>query len=419
MIARGQTYINPFIVLERETGKPLESLDREALLRLTRIKLAECDLSDTRTLDVDGLALARNEVRDVLRELADPKLRQYHHMIFLEPALCRFLTHGDASLFACSPWYPRGDGSPYSAPEFEAFISPYFALQYRRILLGRFQAAVDSLSTSEPYGKLDLVCWAALWPLLEEDLPLTPEETDLVFSPVYALLHKEILGRLKTILCDMQQSGECGSTRAGNEVLHIVKPDLLNLLPDYFQNLRNEIADAATSIAAQMQSLDPRSPWKELVRRIRSLVLTGSSLENAEANYTTFITADPTDKTSVVPGLVLMMIGVVLLVALLSVTSGSRTGSESRPPKLIATYRGPQGDGSFLEYYRTELAKRYNVHPSEIAFKRLGPREPKTRASHQDAVETNTSAKLMEHGSLPGVPGGKTAPWEGGKEDER
>lgn len=228
-------YVNPFDLLQI-TVQHLSDVDAATISRARRKLLAELELSDTNTILHAGVDLNRGDCLRAIDDLDYRDKREFHFFIYQHNHLKRFLTKGRLSFFE-----NYQAESIYKLPEFLDFISHFFAEKYDNVLLENYKrsnrdAVANILSVK----------------------PITNKAYyEKCYKSTYAFV-KDLDNWIKEIVKDIANNESLFISKkfAGLDELIIEKVNvfLLNLLPSYFQILRNQIALSIRNLATDINN---------------------------------------------------------------------------------------------------------------------------------------------------------------------
>ena len=125
-------YINPYELL-KFTADNLSEIDSKAIIKEKKKLLQEIELSDTDSIIYSGIDVTKADCIRAIDDIDDKNKREFHFFIYQNKPLNNFLTNSSMLFF---DRYQAE--SIYKLPEFLDFISPYFAIQYDKILSDSF-----------------------------------------------------------------------------------------------------------------------------------------------------------------------------------------------------------------------------------------------------------------------------------------
>jgi hypothetical protein len=228
-------YINPYDLLGI-TPENLSDVDGATINRARKKLLAEIELSDTNTIVHAGFEISKGDCLRVIDDLDDRDKKEFHFFIYQHKHLKRFLTLGKISFFD-----NYQAESIYKLPDFLDFISQFFSDQYDKVLLDNFkkwnQQAVSKI------------------------LSIKPITSQAYFDKCFKSTHsfvKELDGEIKSFTKDIENNKSpfilkkfVGLDKA---ILEKVNVPLLNLLPPYFSNIRNQLAESICDLAVEINN---------------------------------------------------------------------------------------------------------------------------------------------------------------------
>lgn len=235
-------YINPYELLEINTDN-LPDVDSSTINKAKRKLLAEIELSDSNTIIHGGVELNKGDCLKAIDDLDNRDKKEFHFFIYQHKHLRRFLTKGKLSFFE-----NYQAESIYKLPEFLEFISQYFTEQYDKILLENYkQWNIEAVSkilsvkpiTNEAYYER---CYKSTYAFVKE---IDNEINDITKS----------ITDSKSPFISMKFSG------LDKALIEKVNVPLLNLLPTYFQSLRNQLALSIRNLAKDINN-EPHSLYE-------------------------------------------------------------------------------------------------------------------------------------------------------------
>jgi len=217
------TYINPFDLLKIKSEN-LSGIDSSTIRKAKRTLLADIELSDNSTINHHGIELTKSDCIRVIDELDNEEKKEFHFFVFQNPDLNSFLTKGDLRFFKTYKVE-----SIYKLPEFLDFVSPFFIIQFDKQLC--FNYKEQSINNVK---------------LLLSVNPLVREaDKEICFKSTYQTIKEienEIIAIEKGISNKVSPFIKNDFDGLASIISKKVNVDLLNLLPIYFQPLRNSLA---------------------------------------------------------------------------------------------------------------------------------------------------------------------------------
>jgi tetratricopeptide (TPR) repeat protein len=243
-----QNYINPIELLN--LNKDLTSgFDGLTIRKAKKVLLAEIELSDTETTIHNGIELTKSDCLRAIDELDNKDKKDFHLFIFQNRDLNNFLSNGDLSFFN-----NYKVESIYKLPEFIDFVSPYFAQQYEK-----------ALSKNYKFNKLNNVRkLISVKPIVNEAY------IEECFKSTYAVvkeIEKEIIELTKEIENKNSKYIENNFEDFPDLINEKINIDSLNLLPAFFQSLRNQLAQTIRNLARDLNN-DPYNEYETAFRII-------------------------------------------------------------------------------------------------------------------------------------------------------
>ncbi|MFI3189115.1 hypothetical protein BCS42_07145 [Crenothrix sp. D3] len=207
-------FINPFDLLE------IDVTDSEVIKKAKRRQLADIELNDG-FLEIGNQKISRSEFIKIVDKLDDNKTKNMYFFIKKNTHLNELLLNNDVKFFYLYQPYKA-----YQNQDFINFISPYFAESFSQLLLKAFKTGSNAI-----VDKLFSV------PLL-----VNQEHTDKLYKNLSRLLDEKI-EEFKDIKNSVDEGIDDEDASDIIEAFEaIIDIDLLNLLPNYFQKQRNDIA---------------------------------------------------------------------------------------------------------------------------------------------------------------------------------
>ena len=230
-----QNYINPIELLNLDTDIPT-GVDGLTIRKAKKTLLAEIELSDTDTVIHNGIELTKSDCLRAIDDLDHKDKRDFHLFIFENSDLNHFLTSGDLNFFRTFK-----TESIYKLPDFIDFISPYFSVQYAKALSRNFK--------TNNFNNVKYLL--SVKPLVNESY------IENCYKSTYATL-KEIENEIIKITKDIEFKKSEHIKDDFSELPKLIKQkvnvDLINLLPSYFQSLRNQFAETNKILAVTLNN---------------------------------------------------------------------------------------------------------------------------------------------------------------------
>lgn len=236
------SYINPYELLGINSPS-LSDIDSKTILKEKKKLLQEIELSDSESIEHNGIELTKADCLKAVDDLDNKNKREFHFFIFQNKPLNDFLSTGSLIFFE-----NYQIESIYKLPEFLDFVSPYFAAQYDKVLTDNFRKqnikAVSKILSLKPITNELLfdACYRGTYSIIKGlDIEITDirKKIELKESP---FIEKQFFG-LASLIKEK------------------VSTDLINLLPSYFQGLRNQLAHSIRDLARDINN-DPYSLYE-------------------------------------------------------------------------------------------------------------------------------------------------------------
>jgi tetratricopeptide (TPR) repeat protein len=219
-------YVNPYQLLN--VGDVTEKeLSPKSIQRLSKVVFQELNLEDGKLHWMGDVVFDPSQVHRILDELDDPEKRRFHLLIFQKKPLLDFLTQGRLFFFCYEPDLANyGDDDD----KFIQFISPFFAVRYDRELFTAFRANEAKLVGALTRGRL----------------LVSQEHIDNSYKSVHQYIDE--LAKIFAEVPEQFKVQEMPLARIVDKV-NRVRPDLMNLLPSYFQDFQTRFARSIRSLA--------------------------------------------------------------------------------------------------------------------------------------------------------------------------
>ena len=263
-----QNYINPIELLNLDTDIP-SGVDGLTIRKAKKTLLAEIELSDTDTVIHNGIELTKSDCLRAIDDLDHKDKRDFHLFIYENSDLNHFLTSGDLNFFRTFK-----TESIYKLQDFIDFISPYFSVQYAKALSRNFKTNnfnnVKSLLSVKPI--------------------VSDSYTEDCYKSTYAIL-KEIENEIIKITKDIEFKKSEHIKDDFNELPKLIKQkvnvDLINLLPSYFQSLRNQFAETNKILAVTLNNApyNKYRPAFELIEIANAIQTDGLAKQKITKSY--------------------------------------------------------------------------------------------------------------------------------------
>jgi tetratricopeptide (TPR) repeat protein len=263
-----QNYINPIELLNLDTDIP-SGVDGQTIRKAKKTLLAEIELSDTDTVIHNGIELTKSDCLRAIDDLDHKDKRDFHLFIYENSDLNHFLTSGDLNFFRTFK-----TESIYKLQDFIDFISPYFSVQYAKALSRNFKTNnfnnVKSLLSVKPIVK--------------------DSYTEDCYKSTYAIL-KEIENEIIKITKDIEFIKSEHIKDDFSELPKLIKQkvnvDLINLLPSYFQSLRNQFAETNKILAVTLNNApyNKYRPAFELIEMANAIQTDGLAKQKITKSY--------------------------------------------------------------------------------------------------------------------------------------
>lgn len=227
-------FINPIELLGL-ADKDVSSIDSAAIKKAKRVVLAEIDLSDEQHFDYHNSTITKTDVERVTAELLDSSDNiEFYHFIANHRELNDFLLSNNQKLFN-----NFRQESIFKHKPFVEFISPFFTLEYEKILLKAYQGQQLPLfkkviSITAPITDGDLQkCYRSLTNLIKEQI-------------------EEVNTLTRKIKNEESTYDESDIEEVEDWVTDKIDVHFINALPNFFQNTRNAAAQSIRNLSVSI-----------------------------------------------------------------------------------------------------------------------------------------------------------------------
>ena len=263
-----QNYINPIELLCLDTITGFDNLEiRKAKKRL----LAEIELSENETINYNGIELTKSDCIKAIDELDYNDKKDFHLFIYQNNELNTFLKKGDLAFFE-----KYKTESIYKLSDFIDYISVYFSSQYGKMLSRNFK--------DQNYNDVKLLL--SVKPIVNEVY------IDDCYKSTYSALRdidNEIIKITKEIEFNRSEHIESDFVNLPVFIKSKVNVDLVNLLPSYFQSIRNQFAQSIKNLGVIINN-HPYNKYKpafEIIEIANSITTEGLVKQTITKGYYT------------------------------------------------------------------------------------------------------------------------------------
>lgn len=256
-------YFNPYILLEEYDGSV--SLDNDSNInKILKKIIIELDLGDGTYRHRGSIELSKHDLIVLLEELKNAETREYHLYVYKDKLLNDFLTYGSLDFFL-----HNSCAASYDYPPFILFISPYFASQYDYALKKAVQnhdvQQVQNLVAGPVLVDKDYIdgCYRGTYAHLKHKISAIMEGVKK-FKPTDSGRNLNVLD-IKSVMSSI------------NKTLDLA---IVNMLPQYFQEIRNDFADALRALSIEMYNDYGESIFAYDLMRFASQIRTSSALKS-------------------------------------------------------------------------------------------------------------------------------------------
>ncbi len=218
-------YLSPFILITTLTKE--HDFSNFAYTKIKRKIQAQFELQNSQAIEINGVPVNKSDALKLLEELKDELLFNYHLLVFDNKSLLNFLQKGDDHFFE--------NASPFTDEAFKTWISPYFAHQYNHLLYEKLKTnSVKTVLIRPPESFMDI------------------QFLDKAYTKSYRSLKNEI-AEINEVL-SLDRSRFIKETKRRKTQFNPVRLKVINALPDYFQNLRDDYSEVCTQLAIELNN---------------------------------------------------------------------------------------------------------------------------------------------------------------------
>ena len=232
MIAQ-HNYINPIELLDL-IHFDVNTIDGATIKKAKKRIFADFDLSDEGDIKYYNRKITRAECERVFSELDESDKIEFYHFLANKQALNKFLAEGDIQLFNSF-----SQESIYKLPSFIDFISPYYSTSLNVSLLKAFKEGNS----------------AGVQKLLSVTPLVTQNFKDNCYKGINSYLKQNISDVTAITTGIKNEEGvydEDNCNEAFYEAREKLDVNLINILPNYFQSLRNQSAQALRNLSVNI-----------------------------------------------------------------------------------------------------------------------------------------------------------------------
>lgn len=261
-------YINPFELLDLTTDN-LSAVDGNAVNKAKRKLFAEIKLSDNNAIKHNGSELTKSDCIRAIDDLDNKDKREFHFFISQNKNLNKFLSSGHLHFFDNFQVE-----SIYKLPDFLDFVSPFFCEQYDKLL-------------SENYKKGNLENVAKILSVK----PITNETySEKCYKSTYSLL-RTANSNIKKIKKDIDNENSLFINQAFKGLAQAISREvnipLLNILPSYFQSIRNQLAQTINELSTTVNN-KPYNSYEaafKIIELAKNISTDGLAAQKITKNY--------------------------------------------------------------------------------------------------------------------------------------
>ncbi|MBT1698101.1 hypothetical protein KK083_14505 [Fulvivirgaceae bacterium PWU4] len=224
------------IPLLRYAGIDIRNIDVAQLNKAKKALLTELDISENKSLLVDGDELTKDDIISIFDDVKDQQVLQFHQWIHNSPRLLKLIRDGEVDagkkgIFFDSSWRYHRD---FDA--FREFVSPYLAQPLAK--------AIDRAFRARKLKEAELI-------MAEHYLI-----SDFYFDETFGRLNRSLNTLAKEI-----KACEPGSTSLQRLHFEYIKRafiDFLNALPEQLSSDRKTIVTSLINLSVKIQHKEPQ-----------------------------------------------------------------------------------------------------------------------------------------------------------------
>lgn len=228
-------YINPYELLNLSMIS-LSDIDSRTITREKKRLFQEIELNGRDLITFKGIEITKSQCVTAIDELDDKHKREFYFFIHQNKPLNDFLTNGNLSFFES-----HKVESIYKLPAFINFISPFFDQQYDKVLTNNFKAG----------NKENVIKILSINPITNTSF------NENSYKNTYQLI-KDVDSEINQIIkeIDNEESPYIDESFKGLDTLikSRINIEILNLLPSYFQGIRNQLAQSIRNLARDINN---------------------------------------------------------------------------------------------------------------------------------------------------------------------
>lgn len=226
-------FINPIEILSlKDTA--VNEIDSSVIRKAKRRVQADIELSDDGHIAYNGSNITKSDAERAINELDDQEKIEFYHFIANNKTLNSFLSAGDEKFFS-----QFRQESIYKLPSFVNFVSPYFTEKYDRALFKAFQNDDET----------------AFKKIISVPPLVSATDKDKAFKSVSNSIReriKEVDQTTREIKNEESSYDEDDIDDAFDLVQEQLNVSIINSLPQYFQSLRNQVANSVRNLSVNI-----------------------------------------------------------------------------------------------------------------------------------------------------------------------
>jgi len=256
-------YKNPFQLLQISQ---IEEATPEAIRRAKRKLLIDCDLTDDKTITYAGTKLSKDEIIRITDDFESSSRKDLHFLIASDARLLDFLTKTDLNFFL---FY--NDKEHYNQLTFQQFVAPFFTEIYDTVLFDIFNKCEHN----------------TLRKVIVNNIFNNTSFEEQCYRSCYAAM-SSLIATVKQFEKDASNANPTTLTSLWYQLRGILsEPRIraINILPEYFQNIRNELAENLWNLAIEFQNKNAKKYSNNILTEISKYLITTNEIHNLINDY--------------------------------------------------------------------------------------------------------------------------------------
>jgi hypothetical protein len=224
-------YKSPIPLLQY-AGVDTKDISVAGLNKIQKGLLIELDLSEEKTLCINGDDLTKDDILSIFDDLKDDKVMQYHQWIYDSPYLLKLIQYDEVS--ADDGFFDLSLSYHYNFSDFKTFVSPYLSQPLakainRAFLKRRFKEAQELMVVHY-----------------------------LISDPYFDVAFGKLRSSLKALADEIHQTEQNIRTFKRSRFTFITPPfiDFLNALPEQLTADRDAVVTGLINLSVKLQYVD-------------------------------------------------------------------------------------------------------------------------------------------------------------------